>query len=115
MNEIALRDVPATSAIVGVNAMFANMTTQVERTVHETAWPVQEAAWPVLEPVYVTSRSASTFSFFHTALAFTSTTGSAEFAQEIATVFASLSEGQEPLGAEFEAAWDANVDALYQS
>ena len=35
--------------------------------------------------------------------------------QEISQVFASLSEGQEPLGPEFEAVWDENLDVLYQS
>ena len=35
--------------------------------------------------------------------------------QEISQVFASLSEGQEPLGSEFEAVWDENLDILYQS
>ena len=35
--------------------------------------------------------------------------------QEISQVFASLSEGQEPLGYEFEAVWDENLDVLYQS
>ena len=35
--------------------------------------------------------------------------------QEISQVFASLSEGQEPLGSEFEAVWDENLDVLYES
>lgn len=35
--------------------------------------------------------------------------------QEISQVFASLSEGQEPLGSEFEAVWDENLDVLCQS
>ena len=35
--------------------------------------------------------------------------------QEISQVFASLSEGQEPLESEFEAVWDENLDILYQS
>ena len=38
-----------------------------------------------------------------------------DFGREIAAVYASLSEGQEPLGAEFEAVWDANVADLYES
>ena len=37
------------------------------------------------------------------------------FSGEIAKVYAALSEGQEPLGAEFEAVWDANVDSLYEA
>ena len=35
--------------------------------------------------------------------------------QEISQIFASLSEGQESLGSEFEAVWDENLDVLYQS
>ncbi|MCY4265713.1 MAG: hypothetical protein OXE78_12795 [Gammaproteobacteria bacterium] len=37
------------------------------------------------------------------------------FDQKIADVYAMLTEGQESLGAEFEAIWDANVDQLYES
>lgn len=37
------------------------------------------------------------------------------FARAIASVFAVLSGGQEPLGEDFEAVWDANVDTLYES
>ena len=32
-----------------------------------------------------------------------------------ADVYASMLQGQEPLGAEFEAIWDANVAGLYES
>jgi len=70
---------------------------------------------PNSKPVYVTSQSLPTFSFFEKSIAIMPATTSHDFAQEIASVFASLSEGQEPLGVEFEAVWDANVDALYQS
>ena len=38
-----------------------------------------------------------------------------EFSQKIAAIYASLLEDQEPLGAEFEAIWDANTDQLYES
>lgn len=100
MNEIVLsRTVTATAAIVGLNAAIA----------------VGSATWPAHEPAYVTSQSKPTFSFFETACAVVPMTSSHDFAQEIAAIFASLSESQEPLGAEFEAVWDANVDALYQS
>jgi hypothetical protein len=37
-----------------------------------------------------------------------------EFPNQIAAVFASLSEGQEPLGSDFETIWDANLDKLYE-
>ncbi len=38
-----------------------------------------------------------------------------DFAREIAEIYAKLLEGQEPLGPEFEAVWDANVRTLYES
>lgn len=34
---------------------------------------------------------------------------------DMAQIYAVLLQGQEPLGAEFEAIWGANVDALYES
>lgn len=37
------------------------------------------------------------------------------FASEIAKIYAVLLDGQEPLGAEFEAVWEANVDQLYET
>ena len=38
-----------------------------------------------------------------------------DFEKELARIFVSLLEGQEPLGREFEAIWEENLDALYQS
>lgn len=38
-----------------------------------------------------------------------------DFGREIASIYAMLSESQEPLGADFEAVWDANVDSLYEA
>ena len=100
MNEIVLpRKVSATVAIDGLNATLA----------------LGSASWPAHDPVYVTTQSIPTFSFFEKSLADTPTTTLHDFAQEIASIFVSLSEGQQPLGAEFEAVWDASVDALYQS
>lgn len=89
----------ATVAVVGLNAAIA----------------VGNAAWPVHEPVYVTKQNNPTFSFFEASLAGEAKTSWHDFAQDIAAVFASLSEGQEPLGADFEAVWDENMDTLYQS
>lgn len=36
------------------------------------------------------------------------------FEQQISEVYADLADGQEPLGAEFEAVWSENVDELYE-
>lgn len=100
MNEIVIpRKVTATAAIVGLNAAIAMGGTN----------------WPAPEPLYVTTQNKPTYSFFEKSLLAVPSTPSHDFAQEIASVFASLSEGQQPLGAEFEAVWDENVDSLYQS
>ena len=37
------------------------------------------------------------------------------FGQQVAEIYALLLEGQEPLGGEFEAIWDANVGSLYEA
>lgn len=95
MNEIQYRAATATAAIVGLNAALA----------------IGQATWPAPEPLYVTDQNSPTFSFFDVSL----NTTDQDFAKEIASVFAELSKGQEPLGAEFEAVWDDNLDALYES
>lgn len=41
--------------------------------------------------------------------------GELQFGEKIAAIYASLSNGQEQLGREFEAVWDANVESLYES
>lgn len=100
MNKITTpTKVTATAAIVGVNAALA----------------ISGATWPIPEPLYVTTQNIPTFSFFEKPNSVVAATASHDFAREIASIFASLSEGQQPLGAEFEAVWDANVDTLYQS
>lgn len=72
--------------------------------------------WPAPEtPVYVTKHESSTFSFFEKTMAFKTPATAADFGHEIASVYALLSEGQEPLGAEFEAIWDENVASLYEA
>ncbi len=38
-----------------------------------------------------------------------------EFAEKMAAIYSSIAERQEPLGAEFEAVWDANVADLYEA
>ncbi len=41
--------------------------------------------------------------------------GQAALAREIEIFEAEIRAGQEPLGADFDAVWDANVDKLYES
>ena len=38
-----------------------------------------------------------------------------EVVDSVSGVYASLLQGQEPLGAEFEAVWDANAADLYEA
>ncbi|MGR3498801.1 MAG: hypothetical protein ACU0E9_07905 [Limimaricola soesokkakensis] len=71
--------------------------------------------WPTAEPAYITSQSSPTFSFFEKKLSRSEPAPAKEFAGKVGSIFAALSEGQEPLGAEFEAVWDANMDDLYES
>ena len=99
MNEIVKPHLlPMNFAVIGLSAAIAAGT---------VAWPVRET------PAYVTLRDGSTFSYFEKSLRFGST--AQDFADGIARVYASLLQGQEPLGAEFEAVWDANVSDLYES
>lgn len=37
------------------------------------------------------------------------------FAKEISKIYVNLANGQEPLGEEFEAVWNANLDVLYEA
>lgn len=86
-------------AIAGLNAALA----------------VCNASWPADDPIYVTTQSIPTYSSFESSLGEPRDATLHDFAQEIASIFAFLSEGQEPLGADFEAVWDRNLDLLYQS
>lgn len=100
-----------------MNEIFLPHTTTATASVSplNAAINVGNSAWPAYKSVYSTNQSSSTFSFFETSRAAEPKMDRHDFAQEIARVFASLSEGQEPLGSEFEAVWDENLDVLYQS
>jgi len=81
------------------------------------AMATDHVAWPVPDtPIYIVPRTSASYSpFVKQSLIVAPQADSNRFAKEIAGVYASLSEGQEPLGAEFEAIWDANVDSLYEA
>lgn len=99
MNQIVKsRPMPMNFAVIELSAAIAAGT---------ATWPVRDT------PAYVTRRDVSTFSYFEKSLRFGST--AQDFADGVAKVYASLLQGQEPLGAEFEAVWDANVADLYES
>lgn len=92
MSEVTFPEIltaTATAAIVGLNA---------------TPYPKAVTAFVVEQP----SPTAGQL----TDLVIEPTTE--DFASEIAAVYASLSEGQEPLGKDFETVWDTNVDKLYE-
>lgn len=76
-----------------------------------------QAHWPTREvPAYIVPQTTRTYSsFVDEAVVVIPRLDSDIFAREIARVYAALSNGQEPLGAEFEAVWDANIDSLYES
>jgi hypothetical protein len=89
---------PMNFAVIGLSAALAVGTTN---------WPVRET------PAYVTIREGSTFSYFERSLKFSAT--EQDFADSVAGVYATLLQGQEPLGPDFEAIWDANVADLYEA
>ncbi len=99
MNQIVKsRSIPVNFVAIGLSAAIAAGT---------ATWPARDT------PAYVTLRDGSTFSYFEKHLRFGSM--AQDFADGVARVYASLLQGQEPLGAEFEAIWDRNVTKLYES
>lgn len=104
MNKI-LQDRPSqTAAGTLVVAFSAAMATG------QVNWPVRES------PSYIVPQTTGTYSSFSDpAMIITPKLSSDTFAHEIAQVYAALSANQEPLGAEFEAIWDANIADLYES
>ena len=70
--------------------------------------------WPKNEkPAYVTTQAPSTFSPFQQDMVISEHDAAERFSEEISSVFAKISAGQEPLGADFEAVWDKNAAELY--
>ncbi len=97
MDEITFPNtVPATAAIVGLSAAIASGA----------------ATWPENKQAFFVNEAVPTISLFDPSAREVT---DEKFAKEIASVFAILSRGQEPLGAEFESVWDDNVDTLYES
>jgi len=103
MNEIVQNRTSQSAAGTLVFALSAAMATG------PVAWPVRDT------PIYIVPQTSGSYSpFVEQSLIVAPPAESNLFEREIAGVYASLSEGQEPLGAEFEAIWDANVDSLYE-
>ena len=71
--------------------------------------------WPkAADPPYSNSEQGSSYSSFVNSMARTSI-ADIEFARNITALYASLSDGQEPLGREFEEIWDTHAENLYES
>lgn len=73
---------------------------------------------PVQEPfvaAYSTIFTQPTFISFREILDSPEEPDIQEFAQEIASIYATLAEKQKPLGREFADVWDANIRRLYKS
>ncbi|MCY4031165.1 MAG: hypothetical protein OXF05_03515 [Hyphomicrobiales bacterium] len=62
-----------------------------------------------------TNFPAPTFSSFAETLVFSEDSDIQEFEQKIASVYAELAKKQKPLGREFEAILNANIERLYKS
>ena len=79
------------------------------------AMAASDVPWPDHEtPPYVTNHILRT-SHFEMLRPQWTPDPTHSFEQTIAAAYASLADSQEPLGAEFEAVWDANVSQLYES
>ena len=100
MNEMMARSTP-TSAVI-ILSIAASVT-------------VGTPTWPELESSYYRNRqSVSSYSAVESKLSATDSVAQ-NFDRDIAEVYVLLSETQEPLGAEFEAVWDARASYLYES
>ena len=76
-----------------------------------------QPVWPIPEtPVYVVPELTGSYSpFIDQALTLPQPSATDNFVKEIADIYSALAESQEPLGSEFEAVWDSNVESLYES
>lgn len=63
----------------------------------------------------IDGQSSSTFGPTTAKLSFANAGAEADFGVRLAAIYASLCEGQEPLGEEFEAVWDAHAEGLYEA
>ncbi len=75
--------------------------------------------WPKNELIYVVQQNAASFSSYESSMLMGRdnmvSAAAQEFSNEIAEIYSALALGQEPLGSEFEAIWDANAIDLYES
>jgi hypothetical protein len=100
MNDLAHNRVTPTFVVVGITAALATGTAN---------WPDR------VKPIFETKHVGASYSSFEKTLTFAQVSDEANFANQLADVYAALAGNQEPLGADFEAVWDANVAILYES
>lgn len=76
-----------------------------------------QPAWPVSDPEsYMVIQTTPTYSHFSEQfMVSVKQPAHVDFARDIAAIYASLSERQEPLGDKFEAAIFDDLDSLYES
>jgi len=90
----------ATAALVAANASSPQLAGATENYRAQT-------------PLVITAHSPSTFSFFERSVERIAM--QEPFEKEVSNFFAALSEGQEPLGSEFENLWNQHSADLYES
>ncbi len=106
----------ATAAAIGIAAILAAGGQPIRPQSETLAYAGGQPIWPQSEtPAYITTHSPSTSGFVEQSLALEMQPAAHNFGEAIATFYATLLEDQEPLGAEFEAIWDANAAELYES
>ncbi len=99
-----------------MNDIIQSGRTQSTIVMGLTAAMAAVAAWPDVErPAYFAEHSSATYTSFERAFHLTTPSTGQDFGREIGAVYSALSDGQEPLGAEFEAVWDANAADLYEA
>lgn len=64
---------------------------------------------------YITTHAQSTFSTIENAIHLVPQQPTTDFSTEVTSIYTNLLASQEPLGAEFEAIWDANIGQLYET
>lgn len=100
--------------IVHFQTITATTTTVVDDAVSALA---DQAPWPTQESNYKVSQNTPSYSNYIGNLIsdYALSVPLQIFASQIGMIYSALSDGQEPLGSEFEAVWDAHLHELYES
>ena len=123
MNKVAQRQLPSTT-VVGKESAFHDVFSASYATILFGMMSVSSEALLsndfrlIQEPpltTYSTIFTQSTYSPFEETLISPDDSDVQKFVQEITSIYATLAEGQEPLGKEFESILNANIRRLYKS